>query len=104
MAHVKDFQTFAIGYPEVSELNRGGARVVKRNSRRKARLQRLVEIDDDQTRIGRDVRVIPRQRDVSRAIQHASWVPRDRALDKVVARVAIGERLDINEDQTLWSL
>jgi hypothetical protein len=65
------------------------------------RLQRIVQVDDDQPGVGGDVGDLAGQRDVARPLEHVVRVPGDRALEEVVARLAVGQRVDVDDDQAL---
>ena len=63
--------------------------------------QRIIQIDHHQTGPGCDIGDVTRQRDVPRAVQHPARVPGRGPTQVVVARIAVGERIDIDQDQPL---
>ena len=66
-----------------------------------ARPERIVEVDHDQAGVGGDIGDMAGERDVARAGQHVALVPGRRAPQEVVARLAVGEGVDVDEDQAL---
>jgi hypothetical protein len=90
-----------VGDKEIAELQCGRANALQRDHSFELRFQRIVEIDDDEARVGGDVGVMAAQHDVARAVEDAILVPRDRARHEVVLRVAVGQCVDVGENQTL---
>ena len=62
-------------------------------------LERVVEVDDDQAGRGGDIGVMAAERDVAGAGEHAALVPGHGALEEIVARLAVGEGVDVDQDQ-----
>ena len=60
-----------------------------------------VEVDHHQAGVGGDIGEMAGQRDVARAVEHAVRVPGHRAPQDVVARLAVGQRVDVDQDQPL---
>ena len=44
---------------------------------------------------------MPAERDMACTFQYAARVPRGRALEKIIARLAIGKGIDVNHNQPL---
>ena len=102
--HVDHAQAALVGDEQVAELQRRGARVAQRDGGQVARLERVVQVDDDHAGLGRDVGDMAAEHDVARAVEQPVRVPGQRALEEIVARLAIGQRIDIDQDQALFGV
>ena len=69
-----------------------------------ARLERLVEVDNRQAPRSGDIGKMAGQRDMPSAIQHPAFVPGQAALEEIVAEFAIGQCVDIDQDQPLFAI
>ena len=96
---VEQLEAVGVGHPQIAELQRRGAGVAQRDGGGVARVERVVEVDDDEPGRGGDVGVMAAERDVARAVEHSALVPGDGALEEIVARLAVGEGLDVDQDQ-----
>ncbi len=64
-------------------------------------MKRVVEVDHHQPRRRGDIGIMAGQSDVPGAGEHAVLVPGDGAPEEVVARVAVGQRVDVDEVEAL---
>jgi hypothetical protein len=71
--HIDDFQTLFIDDEGIAELDGDGMRFFERNLLDQFRLHRVVDVDDDERLLGRDVDVCARDVDVVSAFEHTSW-------------------------------
>src|SRR5204862_4655988 len=96
---VGDLQPTRGGQEEVAELHGAGPDVRHIQGGGQLRVQRVVQVHDDQPGLGGDVGDVAGERDVARAVQDAARVPGERALQVVVGRVAVGQRIHVDEDE-----
>src|SRR3984885_15815434 len=77
------------------KLNRDSARIVqlgRGDFRRDAWRQRIVQIHYYQTAIAEHVGVSSSDRDAPRTVENSIWIEAQRALQKIVARIAVEQR------------
>ena len=107
IGHVGDIEqlyALRIGNPQIAELDRARLGSGQRHHRCQSRIHRVVEIDRHQPAICRDEGIMPGQRDMLGTRQNAPLVPRHRAVKIVVAQLAIGKSIDVDEDQALFAV
>ena len=94
-------QSAVVGDGQVAELQPGRARALERDRRRNHGFERVFEIYDHHPGGRGDVGIRAAHRDVARALQHTAAIPGQRALEEVVARVAVLQRVDVDQNQAL---
>ena len=82
-------------------MQRGRARTLERDHRRNRGLERILEVHDHHPGGRGDVGIRTAHRDVPRALQHPAAIPGQRALEEVVARIAVLQCIDVDQDQAL---
>src|SRR3954463_3952692 len=92
MCDVDDLKSVLVGDERIPELN-GNARWIvdfgRWNRRYDFRLERIVEVNNDQPFVGDYIAVDPSKDHASRAIKNAVWIEGIGTLDEVVAGFAI---------------
>ena len=99
MRDVDHVQAVGCGHEQVAELEMRRARALDRDRGGDPRLERIVEVEHHDAGIRGHVHPAARDEQVARAVQHAALVPGQRALEEVVARLAVAQGLDVGEDQ-----
>ncbi len=79
MRDVENFQSFAIDHERVAELHGDAASVFQKRFADfggDSWLKWIVEVDDDQAAIAKDIRVDTGDRDATGAVQFSFWIER----------------------------
>src|SRR5580704_5611789 len=97
IGNVENLQPGAIYDERVAELNGDSLWRINRgrpNFRGHARLERIIEINDNQAAIAEHVGVDAGDRNAARAIQDAARIEGQGTFQKIISRVAIEKRAD----------
>ena len=100
VGHVKQFEPVAIGDPQIAELDRTGPRIDQFAHRSDAGFERIGQIDHDQSLGSGDIGNLACKHDVPSPGKYAIGVPRHCPLQPVVAQLAVGESVDVDQDQS----
>src|SRR5882724_1360099 len=104
IGHVDDLYAFGVTDERITELNLDRARVLQRGRSdlaNDAGLEWVIDVDDDKPAIAGYVCVSPGNRDVVRTVQHSVRIPGQRALEKVISRIAVQKRRHVHQYQAL---
>src|SRR5579885_1058894 len=95
IGYVEDFEAIAIDDKGIAKLHGEAAGIVERrrsDSGGDARLEGIVEIDDDQSLLGQHVSVRSGDDDAARSCESAFRIEGERALQKIIGGIAIEKR------------
>ena len=95
--HVENLQPLLIDDEGVAELDVDALRIDERGGADfggDARLQRIIEIHDNQAAVAKNVGVDAGDRDAASAVQNAAGIKCERPLEKVVFAIAVEQRAD----------
>ena len=110
VGHIEQLHALGIADPQIAELDRACLRPVERSHRSELGRGRIGQVNHHEPFIGGDIGNLARQMHMVRPIERAARVPRIRpvrkglALEEIVAEFAIGQRVDIDQDQPLFGV
>ena len=104
VGNIDHFQPFGCGDEQVAELHRCGTSILQGQGGDVARLQGVIDINKHQP-LGRgDVSVVPAQGNVACTAQYSVFVPAYRALEEVVAGLAVCQCVHIHCNQAFFAV
>ena len=98
MLFVRDIdrlQSLTVRDKQVAELQCRGARILQGDDTLNLRMQGVIEIQDHDSRIRDDVHEMSTDHHMTRPFENAAFVPRQRAAQEVIPRIAVRESVDI---------
>ena len=101
LRHIQNPHALRVGDEQIAELQRRRPDVVQPHGGDMARPQRVIQIDHHQAGAGGDIGDMAGQGDVTGSVQHTAGVPGRGPAQVVVTRIAVGQGVDIHQDQAL---
>src|ERR1700742_637260 len=75
VSHINRFEPVVVGNKQIPELQCRGARILQRHNTLDMRVQRVIEIENDDARVSHDIDKMTADGDMAGATQNSAFVP-----------------------------